>query len=203
MLKDLDFVVVDVEATGAKTPPNRLIEFGAYRIRGGRIVDKFLQLVNPEIPIPRFVVTLTGISNDMVSEHRFLQKLHLNGSTSLATQCWLLTTLHLIPASLTTRFPEFIPAIGCLILTCVPLGYPAAFCPIFVTIDLIRLPTISQSRSSVDIEPEATHLQLRKSFCCCYEARRRTRGERPSDSTNISVSRNQTNRTNPSGSSSL
>jgi len=65
-LKDLDFVVVDVEATGAKTPPNRLIELGAYRIRGGRIVDKFLSLVNPEIPIPRFVASLTGISNEMV-----------------------------------------------------------------------------------------------------------------------------------------
>ena len=67
-LKDLDFVVVDVEATGAKTPPNRLIELGAYRIRGGRIVDKFLSLVNPEIPIPRFVASLTGISNDMVKD---------------------------------------------------------------------------------------------------------------------------------------
>jgi DNA polymerase III epsilon subunit family exonuclease len=66
MLSELDFVVVDVEATGAKTPPNRLIELGAYRIRGGRIVDKFLSLVNPEIPIPRFVMALTGISNEMV-----------------------------------------------------------------------------------------------------------------------------------------
>jgi len=66
LLKDLDYVVVDVEATGAKTPPNRLIELGAYRIRGGRIVDQFLSLVNPEIPIPRFVASLTGISNDMV-----------------------------------------------------------------------------------------------------------------------------------------
>ena len=68
LLKDLDFVVVDVEATGAKTPPNRLIELGAYRIRGGRIVDKFLSLVNPEIPIPRFVASLTGISNEMVRQ---------------------------------------------------------------------------------------------------------------------------------------
>jgi len=66
LLKELDFVVVDVEATGAKTPPNRLIELGAYRIRGGKIVDKFVTLVNPEIPIPRFVATLTGISNEMV-----------------------------------------------------------------------------------------------------------------------------------------
>jgi DNA polymerase III subunit alpha, Gram-positive type len=68
LLKDLEFVVVDVEATGAKTPPNRLIELGAYRIRNGCIVDKFLSLVNPEIPIPRFVATLTGISNDMVRQ---------------------------------------------------------------------------------------------------------------------------------------
>jgi DNA polymerase III epsilon subunit family exonuclease len=68
LLKDLEFVVVDVEATGAKTPPNRLIELGAYKIRGGHIVDHFLSLVNPEIPIPRFVASLTGISNDMVRQ---------------------------------------------------------------------------------------------------------------------------------------
>src|SRR5262245_26080103 len=68
LLKELDFVVVDVEATGAKTPPNRLIELGAYRIRGGRIVDKFVSLINPEIPIPRFVMSLTGITNEMVRQ---------------------------------------------------------------------------------------------------------------------------------------
>ena len=66
LLKDLEFVVVDVEATGAKTPPNRLIELGAYKIRRAKIVDKFHSLVNPEIPIPRFVASLTGISNEMV-----------------------------------------------------------------------------------------------------------------------------------------
>ena len=65
-LEELDYVVVDLEATGAKMPPNRVIELGAYRICQGRIVDKFLTLVNPEIPIPRFVVALTGINNDMV-----------------------------------------------------------------------------------------------------------------------------------------
>jgi len=65
-LDDLEFVVVDVEATGAKMPPNRIIELGAYRIRKGRIVDEFVTLVNPELPIPRFVMTLTRITNDMV-----------------------------------------------------------------------------------------------------------------------------------------
>lgn len=68
LLKELDFVVVDIEATGAKMPPNRIIELGAYRIRGGQIVDNFMTLVNPEIPIPRFVIALTGISNEMVKQ---------------------------------------------------------------------------------------------------------------------------------------
>ena len=68
LLNDLDFVVVDIEATGAKMPPNRIIELGAYRIRGGQIVDNFITLVNPEISIPRFVCTLTGISNEMVKQ---------------------------------------------------------------------------------------------------------------------------------------
>ena len=66
LLEDLDFVVVDIEATGAKMPPNRIIELGAYRIRGGQIVDNFITLVNPEISIPRFVIALTGITNEMV-----------------------------------------------------------------------------------------------------------------------------------------
>ena len=66
LLEELDYVVVDLEATGAKMPPNRVIELGAYRIRQGRIVDSFLTLVNPEIPIPRFVIALTGITNEMV-----------------------------------------------------------------------------------------------------------------------------------------
>lgn len=68
LLDELDYVVVDVEATGAKLPPNRIIELGAYRISGGKIVDSFLTLVNPEISIPRFVISLTGINNEMVKE---------------------------------------------------------------------------------------------------------------------------------------
>src|SRR5207244_3443641 len=68
ILDELEFVVVDIEATGAKMPPNRIMELGAYRIRGRKIVDKFLTLVNPEISIPRFVVALTGITNEMVKQ---------------------------------------------------------------------------------------------------------------------------------------
>jgi DNA polymerase III epsilon subunit family exonuclease len=67
-LDELEFVVVDIEATGAKMPPNRIIELGAYRIKGRKIIDSFLTLVNPEISIPRFVMALTGITNEMVKQ---------------------------------------------------------------------------------------------------------------------------------------
>ena len=63
-----DFVVVDVETTGAKTPPCRVTEIGAYRVSGGRIVAEFQTLVNPETMIPPFIVQLTGITNEMVSQ---------------------------------------------------------------------------------------------------------------------------------------
>ncbi len=66
LLHETDFVVVDVETTGAKPPPSRITEVGAYRISGGRITDEFQTLVNPETRIPLFISELTGITNQMV-----------------------------------------------------------------------------------------------------------------------------------------
>jgi DNA polymerase III epsilon subunit family exonuclease len=67
-LYESDFVVVDVETTGAKTPPCRITEIGAYRVSRGRIVAEFQTLVNPETLIPPFIVQLTGITNHMVKD---------------------------------------------------------------------------------------------------------------------------------------
>lgn len=67
-LYESDFVVVDVETTGAKTPPCRITEIGAYRVSRGRIVAEFQTLVNPETLIPPFIVQLTGITNQMVKD---------------------------------------------------------------------------------------------------------------------------------------
>jgi DNA polymerase-3 subunit epsilon len=52
---EMDFVVFDLETTGAKAPPCRVTEIGAYRVRGGRIIEEFQTLVNPETPIPPFI----------------------------------------------------------------------------------------------------------------------------------------------------
>jgi DNA polymerase III epsilon subunit family exonuclease len=68
LLREADFVVVDLETTGAKAPPGRITEVGAYRISRGRIVAEFETLVNPEMLIPPFIVHLTGITDAMVKD---------------------------------------------------------------------------------------------------------------------------------------
>jgi DNA polymerase III epsilon subunit family exonuclease len=65
-LAESEFVVFDLETTGAKTPPCRITEIGAYRVKNGAITDEFHTLINPETPIPFFITQLTGISDQMV-----------------------------------------------------------------------------------------------------------------------------------------
>ena len=67
-LADAEFVVFDLETTGAKTPPCRITEIGAYRVKAGRIVAEFQTLVNPETAIPPFIQQLTGITDRMVKD---------------------------------------------------------------------------------------------------------------------------------------
>ncbi len=66
ILSETAFVVFDLETTGAKTPPCRITEIGAFKIRKGKIAEEFQTLINPETPIPAFITSLTGISNAMV-----------------------------------------------------------------------------------------------------------------------------------------
>ncbi len=65
-LDETDFVVFDVETTGPKYPPSRMVEIGACRISGGRIVSEFETLLNPRTPMPSFISRLTGITDSML-----------------------------------------------------------------------------------------------------------------------------------------
>ena len=68
-LGELDFVVVDVEATGGSPARGyRLTEVAAVRVREGEIVDSFEALINPQRPIPSTVSRLTDITDEMVAE---------------------------------------------------------------------------------------------------------------------------------------
>ena len=66
-LRDIEFVVVDVEAIAGKSIPTRIIEIGACRIAHGKIVAEFETLVNPELPLPPFISTLTGITEELLA----------------------------------------------------------------------------------------------------------------------------------------
>lgn len=67
-LAESTFVVFDLETTGAKAPPCRITEIGAYRLVDGKIEDEFHSLVNPETGIPEFISQLTGITDEMVAD---------------------------------------------------------------------------------------------------------------------------------------
>jgi DNA polymerase III epsilon subunit family exonuclease len=67
-LHEITFVVLDVEAIVTRSRPARVIELGAYRVHDGQITAEFQSLINPDAPLPRFITTLTGISDDMLQQ---------------------------------------------------------------------------------------------------------------------------------------
>ncbi len=65
-LYEVTFVVLDVETTGGSPQESVLIEVGAAAFRGGEQLGSFESLVHPALPLPPFVVELTGITDAMV-----------------------------------------------------------------------------------------------------------------------------------------
>lgn len=68
-LKDLDYVVIDLETTGlSPNGDDEIISIGAVLIRQGRVCPEpvFHRLVNPHRSIPEQVVSMTGITDKMV-----------------------------------------------------------------------------------------------------------------------------------------
>ena len=65
-LREVTFVVVDLETTGGAPADGGITEIGAVRVRGGEVLGEFQTLVRPEMPIPAFIALLTGITDAMV-----------------------------------------------------------------------------------------------------------------------------------------
>ncbi|GAA1703864.1 DEDD exonuclease domain-containing protein [Fodinicola feengrottensis] len=65
-LRDITFVVVDLETTGGSPVDSQITEIGAVKVRGGEVLGEFQTLVNPGYEIPPFITVLTGITNAMV-----------------------------------------------------------------------------------------------------------------------------------------
>ena len=66
------YAVIDLEATGGKLGEERIIEVAIFMFDGRRIVDQFITLVRPDVPITPFVQKLTGIrESDVQTAPRF------------------------------------------------------------------------------------------------------------------------------------
>lgn len=67
-LREATFVVVDLETTGGSPADAGITEIGAVKLCRGEVIGEFATLVNPGVPIPAFIASLTGITNALVAD---------------------------------------------------------------------------------------------------------------------------------------
>jgi DNA polymerase-3 subunit epsilon len=67
-LSEVAFACVDLETTGGAPPDSRITEIGAVVYRGGERQRVFQTLVDPGVPVPRFITHLTGIDDHLLRE---------------------------------------------------------------------------------------------------------------------------------------
>jgi DNA polymerase-3 subunit epsilon len=61
------YAIVDIETTGGYASANGITEVAIHVFDGTRVVKKFESLINPLQPIPRYIQSFTGITNEMVA----------------------------------------------------------------------------------------------------------------------------------------
>lgn len=64
----MNYISLDLETTGFSAQHDRITEIGAVKVRDGKIVDRFTQLVNPGRRVSARITELTGISNEMLED---------------------------------------------------------------------------------------------------------------------------------------
>jgi DNA polymerase III subunit epsilon len=60
-----DYVLFDLETTGTSCIYDEVIEISAVKVRSGKVVEEFSQLVNPKRPIPYTQRSRPGISSPL------------------------------------------------------------------------------------------------------------------------------------------
>jgi DNA polymerase-3 subunit epsilon len=61
---DQPLVFVDIETNGLNYERGKVIEVAAIRVENGKVVSKFHSLLDPQLELPQFITTLTGINSD-------------------------------------------------------------------------------------------------------------------------------------------
>lgn len=62
------YAVIDIETTGGRANTHKITEIGMVKIINGEVVEQWQSLLNPQRRIPSMITSLTGITNDMVSD---------------------------------------------------------------------------------------------------------------------------------------
>ncbi|MBQ3232618.1 MAG: PHP domain-containing protein, partial [Clostridia bacterium] len=73
-MKDITYVVLDVETTGLNTGKDKITEIGAVKIKNGVEVEEYSQLINPECAIPDKVTEITGINAAMLRDQPTIEQ---------------------------------------------------------------------------------------------------------------------------------
>lgn len=66
MTFDDEFVAFDLETTGLSSRADCIIEIGAVILKNGKEIDRFQSFVDPERPLERRIIELTGITDEML-----------------------------------------------------------------------------------------------------------------------------------------
>ncbi|WP_339873467.1 exonuclease domain-containing protein [Olleya marilimosa] len=59
------YTIIDVETSGKS---NKITEISVFKYDGKKVIDEFTSLVNPEVYIPDYITSLTGIDNATVAD---------------------------------------------------------------------------------------------------------------------------------------
>ena len=69
VMLDQTYVVFDFETTGFNAGgADSIIEIGAVKIKNGEIIEKYDELINPGRPLPRKIIEVTNITDDMLKD---------------------------------------------------------------------------------------------------------------------------------------
>ena len=73
-LNDATYVFFDLETTGLSCVFDKIIEFGAVKIKDGKEIDRIDILINPGFEVSEFTTSLTGISNEMLKDKKSIEE---------------------------------------------------------------------------------------------------------------------------------